>query len=468
MASEDTRFDVGVVGAGPGGYRMAVRAAELGLRVALIDDGPRPGGVCLNVGCIPSKALLESSERYHAARSELADHGVKVGAVELDLAAMMRRKDRVVATMAAGVAYLLEARKIRLYSGRALLQSATAVGVTAPGQPEQRLTVDRLVLATGSAPAALPALPFDHQRVVDSTDALAFDAVPPRLVVVGGGAIGLEMASVWMRLGASVTVVELMPQILPGWDAQVARVLQRCLEKQGLRILTAASVSAIREGGGGLQAVVTAAGKEPVVLDADRVLVAVGRRPNTAGLDLARLGVATDARGFVKTGPGYVTNVANVYAIGDVRGMPMLAHKAEAEGVALAELLAGKAGQVNYDAIPGVVYTAPEVATVGRTEEALKQAGVTYRAGVFHFRANGRAQAAGRADGLVKVLSEAGSDRVLGVHIVGAGASELIAEAVSVMEFGGSAEDIGRTVHAHPTLSEAVMHASLAVEAGRA
>jgi dihydrolipoamide dehydrogenase len=460
-------FDVGVIGAGPGGYVAAVRAAQLGFRVALIDERTSLGGTCLNVGCIPSKALLESSERYHEARHELADHGVMAGEIGLDLGAMMRRKDRVVATMAAGLTQLMAANRIATFTGRASLRSPGAVAITAAGQPERVITAGRLVLATGSAPVELPSIPFDHVRIVDSTDALAFDAVPARLVVVGAGAIGLEMASVWSRLGAAVTVVELMPQILPGWDGHVARGLQRILEKQGIRILTSASVKEVQTEGGRLRVVIAAGGgSEPAAVEADRVLVAVGRRPSTAGLELARAGVVTDARGFVQTDKGFRTSLENIYAIGDVKGAPMLAHKAEAEGIALAEILAGKPAAVNYDAIPGVVYTAPEAASVGRTEEALKKAGIPCRSGVFPFRANGRAQASGRTDGFVKVLSEVGSDRVLGVHMVGACASELIAEAVSVMEFGGSAEDIARTVHAHPTLSEAIMEAALAVEGG--
>ena len=463
--STEPEYDVIVIGSGPGGYVATLRASQLGLSTALVERCNTFGGTCLNVGCIPSKALLESSHRFAEIKKNAGRHGIVVGDVRLDLPAMMGRKGKIVGGLTAGVAALLKANQVTTFQGDGSLRSANEVAVETGAEATELLQARHIVIATGSTPASLPNLPFDHDLIVDSTDALSFDAVPENLVVVGGGAVGLELASVWGRLGAGVTVIELMDQILPGCDNQISRLLERVLSKQGVKILTGSSVdSCERTNGRGKVTVKTPDGSS-VELIANKVLVAAGRRPYTASLGLERIGVATDAKsGCVLVDERFITNIEGVYAIGDVIGGPMLAHKAEAEGVAVAEIIAGKPGQVNYDAIANVVYTWPEVAVVGKTEDQLQQAQIEYDAGVFHFRANGRALAADSSEGFVKILAEKGTDRVLGVHMIGPSASELIAEAVGVMEFGGSAEDIARTVHAHPTLSEVVMEAALAVD----
>ena len=462
--STDTEYDVVVIGSGPGGYVAALRASQLGLRAALVETCDTFGGTCLNVGCIPSKALLESSHRFAEIKKNAGRHGIVVGEVRLDFPAMMGRKDQIVAGLTGGVAALLKANQVTTFRGDGSLRSAHEVAVEADGKAPEVLKTRRVLLATGSTPASLPNLSFDHELIVDSTDALSFDAVPEKLVVVGGGAVGLELASVWARLGAGVTVVELMDHLLPGCDNQISRLLERVLSKQGVKALTGSSVdSCERTNGRGKVTVKNPDGSSEELI-ADKVLVAAGRRPYTAGLGLEQIGVTTDAKsGCVGVDERFMTNIEGVYAIGDVIGGAMLAHKAEAEGVAAAEIIAGKPGQVNYDAIANVVYTWPEVAVVGKNEDQLKQAQIEYDAGVFHFRANGRALAADSSDGFVKVLADKGTDRVLGVHMIGPSASELIAEAVGAIEFGGSAEDIARTVHAHPTLSEVVMEAALAV-----
>ncbi|MBL7188723.1 MAG: dihydrolipoyl dehydrogenase [Phycisphaerae bacterium] len=460
----DTEYDVVVIGAGPGGYVAALRASQLGLHTAVVEKCNTFGGTCLNVGCIPSKALLESSHRYAEIRQGAGRHGIVVGDVRLDLAVMMGRKDKIVNTLTAGVAALLKANQVRTFQGGGTLHSPGEVAVEVDGGTVEVLRSQHTVIATGSIPASLDSLPLDHELIVDSTDALSFEAVPQKLVVVGGGAVGLELASVWARLGATVTVVELMDQLLPGFDKQISRLLERVLSKQGVKVLTSSSVESCERANGRGQVKVKIPDNSTVELAADKVLVAAGRRPNTSGLGLEQIGVATDVKsGRVPVGERFMTNIAGIYAIGDVIGDPMLAHKAEAEGIAVAEIIAGKPGQVNYDAIAGVVYTWPEVAVVGKTEDQLLKAQIEYDTGVFHFRANGRAMAADNSDGFVKILAEKSTDRVMGVHMIGPGVSELIAEVVAVVEFGGSAEDIARTVHAHPTLSEVVQEAALAV-----
>ena len=462
--SADTEYDVIVIGSGPGGYVAALRASQLGLGTALVEKCETFGGTCLNVGCIPSKALLESSHRFAEIRKNAGRHGIVVGDVRLDLPAMMGRKDKIVSGLTGGVAALLKANQVTTFKGGGSLRSAHEVAVEADGKAAEVLKARHVLLATGSVPASLPNLSFDHELIVDSTDALSFDAVPEKLVVVGGGAVGLELASVWARLGASVTVVELMDQLLPGSDNQISRLLERVLSKQGVKILTGSSVDSCERTNGRGKVTVKTPDGSTVELIADKVLVAAGRRPYTAGLGLEQIGVATEAKsGCVSVDQRFMTNVEGICAIGDVIGGPMLAHKAEAEGAAAVEIIAGKPGQVNYDAIAGVVYTWPEVAVVGKSEDQLKEDQIEYDAGVFHFRANGRALAADSSEGFVKILAAKGTDRVLGVHMIGPNASELIAEAVGVMEFGGSAEDIARTVHAHPTLSEVVLEAALAV-----
>jgi len=463
--SAETEYDVVVIGSGPGGYVAALRASQLGLSTALVEKCNTFGGTCLNVGCIPSKALLESSHRFAEIKKNAGRHGIVVGDVRLDLPAMMGRKDKIVTGLTVGVAALLKANHVATFHGDGSLRSPNEVAVEADAAATELLRARHILIATGSTPASLPNLQCDHELIVDSTDALSFDAVPEKLIVVGGGAVGLELASVWGRLGAGVTVVELMDQILPGSDIQVSRLLERVLSRQGVKIMTGSTVESCERANGRGKVTVKTPDGSTVELIADKVLVAAGRRPYTAGLGLEQIGVRTDAKsGCIAVDERFMTNVEGVYAIGDVIGGPMLAHKAEAEGVAAAEIIAGKPGHVNYDAIANVVYTWPEVAVVGKTEDQLQQAQIEYDAGVFHFRANGRALAADSSEGFVKILAEKGTDRVLGVHMIGPSASELIAEAVEVMEFGGSAEDIARTAHAHPTLSEVVMEAALAVD----
>jgi dihydrolipoamide dehydrogenase len=461
------RFDLVVIGAGPGGYVAAIRAAQLGKKVACVDRRPTLGGTCLNVGCIPSKALLESSELYAVARAKLATHGIQVGEPGLDLGQMMKRKAKVVKGLTDGVAYLFRKNHITAVQGTARLAGPGRVAVKGADQKTTMLEAGAVLLATGSEPAALQALPFDGTAVVSSTEALEFDKVPAHLIVVGGGYIGLEIGSVWSRLGAKVTVLEFLPQIMSTGDAEIAGLLHKALTKQGIEIhLERKVISSSHQGG---RTVVTAQAKgENVLFQGDKVLVAVGRRPYTAGLGLDEAGVAVEERtGRVTVNENYQTNVPGVYAIGDLVAGPMLAHKAQEEGIAVAEHLAGKKGHVNYAALPSVIYTWPEVASVGLTEEQVKEEGRKYRVGKFPFSANARARCLDETEGLVKVIADTSTDRVLGVHIIGPRASDLIAEAVAVMEFAGSAEDIARTCHAHPTLSEAVREAALGVD-GRA
>lgn len=460
------RFDLVVIGAGPGGYVAAIRAAQLGMKVACVEKAPALGGTCLRVGCIPSKALLDSSEFYHLAEAKFAKHGIKVGGLEIDLPTMHKRKDGVVKGLTDGVAYLFKKNKITPVFGTAKLTSPTTVKVAGNDGKSVDLEAGHILLATGSEPINLPFMPFDGNTIVSSTEALCFDKVPKHLLVVGGGAIGLELGSVWRRLGAKVTVVEFLPRIVPSSDFEIGELLRKSLTKQGLEILTETRVSGaeITPDGG---AKVTAQDKENKTLTftCDKVLVSVGRRAYSEGLGLAEVGVAADAKsGKVPVDKHFRTNVPTVSALGDLIAGPMLAHKAEDEGVAFAELLAGKAGHVDYDTIPNVVYTWPELASVGQTEEQLKEKGVAYKVGKSSFIANGRAKAMDETEGVVKLLADAKTDRLLGAHIVGPRASDLIAELVAVMEFGGSSEDVARTCHAHPTLSEVVKEAALAVD----
>ncbi|MEQ9191017.1 MAG: dihydrolipoyl dehydrogenase [Alphaproteobacteria bacterium] len=462
--------DLVIIGGGPGGYVCAIRAAQLGLDVACVEKTPNLGGVCLNVGCIPSKALLHSSRLYAEIRDGLSEHGITATA-KLDLAAMMARKERVVDSLARGVEGLFKKNKVTRYDGVAHLAGKGRVAIE--GGPT--LQADSIAIATGSTPVALPGLAFDEKRILSSTGALSLEKVPKHLAVIGGGYIGLEMGSVWRRLGAQVTVIEMLDGILPGMDREVARVMRRALEKQGVTFRLATRVSEAKAGRGGLRLSLAAAGDGgtgakadgPDTLAVDGVLVAVGRKPVSDGLGLEAAGVETDGRGFITVSDGFRTSADDVYAIGDVIGGPMLAHKAEEEGVALAERLAGLPGHVNYATVPGVVYTHPEAASVGRSEEALKEAGIAYTVGKFPFTASSRARAVGESEGLVKILADAKSDRILGCHIVGPDAGTLIHEAVMAMEFDGSAEDVARAFHAHPTLNESVKEAALAV-AGRA
>jgi dihydrolipoamide dehydrogenase len=458
MTSEET-LDLIIIGSGPGGYVAAARAAKLGLSVACIEQEKRLGGVCLNVGCIPSKALLDSSEHYHTAKTGFAGHGIKTGRVTLDLAAMMKRKETVVEGLTANVRSLLEGSKVRIVAGKARLEGEGRVSVSG-GKKKEILSAKAILLATGSVPVALPGLPFDGKRILSSTEALSLDAVPGHLILVGGGYIGLELGSVWLRLGAKVTVLEMLPQIAGSLDSQAARALKRLLTAQGMEFRMGARVTGAKVTGNKV-AVTIETGDKTETLSGDRVLVAVGRRPNTEGLGLETAGVATDPKtGHVTVNASFQTSAAGIYAIGDLIPGPALAHKASTEGTAVAERLAGLPGIVNYDAIPAVVYTSPEVASVGITEETAKEQGIGYCVGTYPFTGNGRARCMGETDGFVKIISEAKTDRILGIHILGARAAEMIGECVLAMEFGASAEDIARTVHGHPTFAESLQEAA--------
>jgi len=459
MTSKET-FDLIVIGSGPGGYVAAVRAAQLGMKTACIEKNERLGGVCLNVGCIPSKALLDSSEYYHLAKHRFAEHGIKTGRVSLDLGRMMARKEKVVKELTDNVRQLLEGHKITIIQGAAQLAGPDQVTVT-KGKKKQTLAAKHILLATGSAPVSVPGLDFDEKMIVSSTGALNFDAVPKHLGIVGGGYIGLELGSVWMRLGAKVTVIEMLPKIATGLDGQVGRTLDRILRKQGMDIRVKTKVTGAKRSGKKLKISVEQADSKEELL-CDRLLVSVGRRPLTEGLGLEAVGVDVDERsGQVKVDTAYRTSVSTIFAIGDLVAGPMLAHKASAEGIAAVETMAGKPSEVNYDAVPAIVYTHPEVASVGLTEEQVKERGIPYCTGSYPFTGAGRARCMGDTDGFVKILSHSRTDRVLGIHIIGARAADMIAEGVLAMEFGASSEDIARTIHGHPTFAEALMEAAM-------
>jgi dihydrolipoamide dehydrogenase len=479
-----TSHDLVIIGAGPGGYVAAIRAAQLGLNVACIEEEKALGGTCLRIGCIPSKALLESSEHYQAARSSLKEHGVKVSSVELDLAGMLKRKDKIVGGLTSGVDALFKKNNVTRYFGHGRIVATGRVDVLPSTEPEAQARVkpqtgDRtaedaaqevvshavqlqtrhIIIATGSKSAPLNGVELDGDRIGTSTEALDYREVPKHLVVIGAGYIGLELGSVWRRLGAGVTVLEYLDRILPGMDAEIAKEAQKLLQRQGLEFKLGVRVTGATRNG--KKCVVTCEGGEPI--ECDRVLLSVGRIPNTEDLGLDAVGIKLDERGRIPVDDHFRTSAAGIYAIGDVIRGPMLAHKAEDEGVACTEFIVTGYGHVNYDAIPGVCYTDPEIASVGRTEEQLKDAGVPYKAGTYHFRANGRARALGHIDGRVKVLADARTDRILGVHIIGPRAGDLIAEAAVALEFGASAEDLARCSHAHPTLAECLKEAALGV-----
>jgi dihydrolipoamide dehydrogenase len=466
MSAEN--YDLVVIGSGPAGYVAAIRAAQLGFKTACIEKWKTLGGTCLNVGCIPSKALLESSEHYHYAKTKFQKHGIALGSVALDLGQMMSRKDGIVRQLTNGIAGLFKKNKIDSYVGHGKLAPGTGPErqVEVHGEAgKQILNARKVLIATGSIPTSLPGLAFDGKRIISSTEALALKEVPKHMVVVGGGVIGLELGSVWLRLGAKVTVIEFQDRILPPSDKQTAAELYKSLVKQGMEFKLASKVIGAEPAGNGMSlTAVELANGNKFRVECDYILVAVGRKPYTEGLGLEELGVKMDKRGFIETDAHFQTNVPGVYAVGDCITGPMLAHKAEEEAIAAVENMAGQAGHVNYEAIPNVVYTWPELASVGYTEEELNTKGVEYKSGSFPFMANARAKTMEENEGFVKVLADAKSDRVLGVHIVGPRASDMIPEAVSVMEFGGSAEDIARTCHAHPTLSEIVKEAALDVD----
>jgi dihydrolipoamide dehydrogenase len=456
-----THYDLVVIGGGPGGYVAAIRAAQLGMNVACVEVEPALGGTCLRIGCIPSKALLESSELYRQAKSHFADHGVVVGGLKVDLPTMLRRKDQIVSSLTKGIDGLFKKNKITRYKGHGRLLGQGRVQVD--GEQPVELQADAIILATGSQSAPLKGVELDGDRIGTSTEALSYPTVPEHLVVIGAGVIGLELGCVWARLGSKVTVLEYLPRILPGMDDDIAAEAQKIFSKQGLEFRLGSRVTGARRVGD--HCVVECDGQPP--LQCDRVLLAVGRIPNTKNLGLEAAGVTTDPRGRIVVDGRFETSSPRVFAIGDVIAGPMLAHKAEEEGVACAEIITGHYGHVNYDAIPAVVYTDPEIASVGSTEEQLKQANIPYKKGSFPFMANGRAKALLQTDGRVKVLSHAETDRILGVHIIGPRAGDLIAEAVVAIEFGASSEDVARSSHAHPTLAECLKEAAMAVD-GRA
>ncbi len=475
------QFDVVVIGAGPGGYIAAIRAAQLGYSVACVDEwknaagGPAPGGTCTNVGCIPSKALLQSSEHYEQAGHHFADHGIKIEGLSLDLARLVGRKDTVVKQNNDGILFLFKKNKVSFFHGRGSFAGAADAAdatdgagyvIEVNGASTEALVAKHVIIATGSNPRALPAAPFDEKLVLSNSGALALDAVPKKLGVIGAGVIGLEMGSVWRRLGAEVTILEALPDFLGAVDTQIAKEAHKAFKKQGLAIELGVQIGAIKADAKSSTVAVdyTSAKGEAKSVVFDRLIVSIGRVPNTSGLNADKVGLALDARGFITVDEDCKTNLANVWAVGDVVRGPMLAHKAEEEGVAVAERIAGQHGHVNFNTIPWVIYTSPEIAWVGQTEEALKAEGRAYRAGTFPFLANGRARALGDTTGMVKFLADAKTDEILGVHIVGPMASELIAEAVVAMAFRASSEDIARICHAHPSLSEATKEAALAVD----
>ena len=462
-------YDLVIIGGGPGGYVAAIRAAQLGLRTAIVEKRGALGGTCLNVGCIPSKAMLQSSHHFEAAETEFAHHGIKAS-VALDLKTMLGRKDKVVEDLTQGVEFLMKKNKVDYVVGEGRITAPGEVAVKGlkKGEKNQTLKTENIIIATGSEVAPLPGVSIDEKQIVSSTGALSLNKVPKNLVVVGAGVIGLELGSVWRRLGAKVTVVEFLDLVLPGMDGEISKQMKRTLSKQGMKFMLSTKVTGAKGAKGGVTLTTEpVAGGKKETLKADVVLVAIGRRPFTGGLGLDKVGVEMDERGFVKVDEDFQTNVEGIFAIGDVIGGAMLAHKAEDEGVVCAEIMAGQSGHINYDAIPGIVYTWPEAASVGKTEEQLKEAGVDYKSGKFPFTANSRARCNADTDGFVKILADATTDAVLGCHIVGPEAGDLIQEVVVAMELSASAEDIARTCHGHPGLSEAVKEAALAVD-GRA
>ena len=465
MAKKES-YDLIVIGAGPGGYVAAVRASQLGLNVACVEKENRLGGVCLNVGCIPSKALLDSSEYFHLAKNHFADHGIQTGKVRLDLSVMMSRKDRVVEELTENVRRLLEGNKVDIIHGTARLVGEDRVEVkqrTDKRTKGQAFQAKAILLATGSTPVSLPGIESDAKRIVSSTEALGFGSVPRHLGIVGGGYIGLELGSVWSRLGSKVTVIEMLPHIGTGLDSQVARTLQRILTQQGTEFLLNTKVTRAKTNRTGVR-VDLASQKRSEALQCDRLLVAVGRRPLTQELGTEEIGIETDAQtGRIRVDESFRTNISTIYAIGDVIPGPMLAHKASAEGIAAAECIAGLPGEVNYDAIPSVIYTWPEVASVGLTEDQVKERNIPYCVGTYPFSGTGRARCMGETEGFVKLISHGKTDRILGVHIIGPRAADMIAECVLALEFGVSSEDISRTIHGHPTFSEALQEAAMAI-----
>ena len=457
-------YDVVIIGAGPGGYNCAIRAGQLGLKTAIVEKNETLGGTCLNVGCIPSKALLHASEAYDAARNDFSSLGIEMSGLKLNLEQMMAQKADAVKGLTEGVAFLMKKNKVDVFKGRGRVAGAGRVDVAGADGETQTIQTRNIVIATGSEPSSLPGIEIDEDRIVSNTGAIALKEVPKKLILIGAGVIGLELGSVWARLGAQVTVVEYLDRILPGADDEIAKQAQRIFKQQGLEFRLGMKVTGVEKVKTKLKlSMEPATGGAPEALDADVVIVAVGRRPYTEGLGLETVGGKTDRRGVIETRDHFVV-ADGVWAIGDCIEGPMLAHKAEDDGAAVAELIAGKAGHVNYDLVPSVVYTKPEIAWVGKTEAQLKEAGVAYKSGKFPFQANSRARTNHETDGFVKILVEEGTDRILGAHMMGVGVGEMIAEIVVAMEFGAASEDLARTCHAHPTLSEAIRQAAMGVE----
>ena len=457
------KFQAVVIGGGPGGYVCSIRLAQLGYKTACIDSRDALGGTCLNVGCIPSKSLLNLSEKFHSTKN-LLEKGIEVGPIKLNLKKMMKNKEKAVLALTKGVEFLLKKNKVTYIKGHASLNSANKISVMDINKTEKIIETEKTIICTGSKPVSLPKVDFDEQKILSSTGALSMKSVPKKMVIIGGGYIGLEMGSVWSRLGSEIHVIEFLDHITPGMDSEISKEFLKILQKQGIKFHLETKVESIKKMSNGIT--IKASNKEgkKIDMECNVVLVAVGRKPNTKNLNLEKIGVELDNKKRIKVDKKYQTNVKNIFAIGDVIEGPMLAHKAEDEGIAVAEIIDGQAGHVNYDAIPGVVYTSPEVATVGKTEEQLKKNQVNYKVGKFSFMANSRAKTINETDGLVKILVDSKTDKVLGVHMIGSNAGELIAEMVLAMEFGASSEDIARTCHAHPTFSEALKESALAVD----
>jgi len=456
------KFDVTVIGGGPGGYVCAIRLAQLGLKTACIESRGTLGGTCLNIGCIPSKSLLNLSENFHKAKN-FKKIGIETGEIKLNLSKMMENKDKAVTTLTKGVEFLIKKNKISYFKGTGSLKSPSKISIVKDGK-ETTIITGKTIISTGSEPVSLPGIDFDEEKILSSTGALSISSLPKKMIVVGGGYIGLEMGSVWSRLGTEVQVIEFLEHITPGMDKEISNEFMKILKKQGIKFQLNTKVEKITKKNNGVIIETSNKNSEKNKLEADVVLISVGRKPFTNNLNLENIGVELDKKGRVKVNKNFETNIKNIYAIGDVIEGPMLAHKAEEEGIAVAELIAGQSGHVNYDVIPGVVYTSPEVASVGKTEEQLKEKGISYKIGKFPFAANSRAKAIDDPEGFVKILADSVTDKVLGVHIIGSHAGEMIAEMSVAMEFGASSEDIARTCHAHPTFSEAIKEAALSVD----
>ena len=461
----ENNFDLIVVGGGPGGYVCAIRAAQLGLKTACIESRGALGGTCLNVGCIPSKSLLNLSENYHKAKKDFSQQGIEIEGIKLNIEKMMSNKNKSIQVLTKGVEFLFKKNKVTYFKGKGVLLSKNDIIVYESNNQRTNLKSKNIVIATGSTVSSLPGIEINEKNIVSSTGALSFDKVPTKLVVIGGGYIGLEMGSVWSRLGTDVTVIEYLDHITPGMDREISNEFQKILSKQGIKFKMGSKVESVEDKGKSVIVSYTnVKNSKKEVLEVDKVLVSVGRKPYTEGLNLSKVGVKKDSKGRIEVNNRLQTSVSNIYAIGDVIKGPMLAHKAEEEGIAVAEILAGQAGHVNYDVIPGVVYTSPEVATVGKTEEQLKEEKKSYKTGKFPFLANSRAKVNNETEGFVKILADSKTDKVLGVHIIGPHCGDMIAEMALAMEFGASAEDIARTCHAHPTHTEAIKEAALAVD----